>query len=141
MTKRHDVAAEAMTWAGTPYHHHARVKGVGVDCVQLLCAVYEACGLLPPVEPGAYACDWHVHQETELYLLGLLGVGATEVQTSGLGDAVLFRFGRTWSHGGIVVAPDTVLHAYMGRGAIVTRFDEEPLARRKARFFTLPGMD
>jgi hypothetical protein len=31
---------EALTWLGIPYHHHARVKGVGVDCAQLLCAVY-----------------------------------------------------------------------------------------------------
>ena len=25
------IVAEAMSWIGTPYHSHARIKGVGVD--------------------------------------------------------------------------------------------------------------
>jgi hypothetical protein len=43
------VVKEALTWLGTPYHHHARVKGVGVDCARLLCAVYEASACVPHI--------------------------------------------------------------------------------------------
>jgi len=62
------VAAEAMTWRGTSYHHHGRIKGVGVDCAQILAAVFEAVDLIPPTDLGAYAREWHLHHGEELYL-------------------------------------------------------------------------
>lgn len=140
MSTRARVVAEAKRWIGTPYHHHGRVLGAGVDCVQILCAVYEACGLIPPTDPGAYARDWHIHQRDELYLAGLLGANAKETSSPDAGDVAMFRFGRTWSHGGILIEPETVLHAYVGRGVIVSRLTEEPLSGRAPRFFTLTGL-
>jgi cell wall-associated NlpC family hydrolase len=138
--RRAAVAVEARRWIGTPYHHHGRVLGAGVDCVQLLCAVFEACGLAQRIDCGDYAWDWHQHQNAELYLQGLLQRGAVEVAAPDVGDVALFRFGRTWSHGGLVVDGGQIVHAYLGRGVIATRMDEEPLARRKVRFFTIEGM-
>ena len=35
------IILEAMDWVGTPYHHQARVKKVGVDCAQLVAGVAE----------------------------------------------------------------------------------------------------
>lgn len=141
MSKRAQVIAEARRWIGTPYHHHGRVLGAGVDCAQILCAVYEACGLVPHVDPGAYPRDWHKHRSEELYLQWLLKVGACEVDQGQPGDVAVFKFGRTWSHGGILIDPDTVLHAYVERGVIVTRLNEEPLSGREPRFFTLNGLN
>lgn len=135
---RQIVASAAMQWVGTPYHHHARVRGVGVDCVQLLCAVYESCNLTAPIDPGQYAVDWHMHRNRELYLEGLQRYGV-ETGSPQAGDVALFRFGRTYSHGGVMISRDQVVHAYMGSGVIVTRLTEEPLADRQARFFTLPA--
>lgn len=138
--KRAEVVSEALTWMGTPYHHHGRVRGVGVDCLMLLAEVFQACELVPPVDPGAYPHDWHLHRSDELYLQGLLQHAAelpagTAPQP---GDVGLWRFGRTWSHGGIVVKHEPqVLHAYLGRGVILTRLDEEPLAGRPVRWFTV----
>lgn len=40
------VVAEARTWIGTPYHHQARVKGVGVDCAGVLIGVARALGIV-----------------------------------------------------------------------------------------------
>lgn len=140
MSTRSSVVAEARRWLGTPYHHHGRVIGAGVDCAQILCAVYEACGLVPHVDPGAYARDWHMHKSDELYLGWLQRVGAIEVEHGLPGDVAVFRFGRTWSHGGIVVEDKTVLHAYVGRGVIISRLTEEPLSGRAPRFFTLTGL-
>ena len=141
MTSRSQVTAEARRWIGTPYHHHGRVLGVGVDCAQILCAVYEACGLVEYIDPGNYARDWHLHRSEELYLGWLLKAGATEVPSSQPGDVAVFRFGRTWSHGGIVIEDGQVVHAYMGRGVIVNRLCEEPLQGRNVRFFSLPGLN
>lgn len=34
-----EIVTEARKWLGTPFMHQARVKGVGVDCGQLVIAV------------------------------------------------------------------------------------------------------
>jgi len=59
---RQAVIAEAVTWIGTPFHHAARVKGAGVDCLMLLAEVYERAGAAPHIEPPFYVPDWHMPQ-------------------------------------------------------------------------------
>jgi NlpC/P60 family putative phage cell wall peptidase len=137
MSTRAQVVKEAHTWIGTPYHHHARIKGVGVDCVQLLCGVFEACGLVPHVDTGFYPVDWHLHRSEELFVKAL-GPHATQLQPAAPrapGDVFLFRYGRTFSHGAIYVGDDSdghglLVHSYIGRGVILSGFHEEPLAGR-----------
>lgn len=133
--ERSAVVAEALSWLGTGYHHHARVKGVGVDCAQIICAVFEACGLVEPIDPGYYATDWHLHRSEEVYA-GWCARYAKQVDAAQLGDVVLFQFGRCFSHGAIVVEQNTVVHAYMNRGVILTRFSEEPLAGRATQIWS-----
>jgi hypothetical protein len=65
------VAQEATTWLGTPYHHCADVKGVGVDCLMILCAVFCTTGLVPWTDPRPYPTDWMLHHSAEIYLAGL----------------------------------------------------------------------
>lgn len=43
---RADVVAQARRWLGTPWHHQARLQGVGVDCVGLVIGVARALGLV-----------------------------------------------------------------------------------------------
>lgn len=38
---------EARSWINTPFHHNAKIKGVGVDCVNHVVAVFEALGMMP----------------------------------------------------------------------------------------------
>lgn len=131
-----------MTWLGTPYHHHGRIKLVGVDCAQILCAVFEAVGLAPYVDLGNYAHDWHLHRAVEVYInrVAEYMTPLAEGEEPTTGDVALFKFGRTFSHGGILVSPDTILHAYIGRGVILTRWrEEDPLAGREALYFTSAG--
>ena len=131
---RQRIATEAATWLGTPYHHHARVKGVGVDCAQLLAAVFEAVGVIPHLDLGNYATQWHLHHADELFLQWLQRCGASPLpagQAPGVGDIGVWRYGRTHSHGGIVVdaGPDPlIVHAYIRRKVIPTRVSEAPLA-------------
>jgi cell wall-associated NlpC family hydrolase len=46
-----DVIACARTWIGTPWHHAACVKGVGVDCVHFPAGVCDELGIPRPVIP------------------------------------------------------------------------------------------
>lgn len=138
-TLRLQVVAEARAWLGTPYHAHARVKGHGVDCVHMLCAVYEACGLVPPIEPGSYSVAWHLHQREELYMAAL-DARASRTEHPQPGDIALLRFGQTFSHAGIVSERGTLLHAYNRRGngvVMETPLAEPNLARRRTIFYDL----
>jgi cell wall-associated NlpC family hydrolase len=45
MTTRQDVINTAREYMGTPFHHQARVKGVGIDCAGLLICVARDLGL------------------------------------------------------------------------------------------------
>jgi len=118
-TQRAAVVTEALSWLGTPYHHHARVKGAGADCGLSLAAIYEAAGVLPKVDPGEYPPDWMCHRDEERYL-GVVEQYAHRIEGPPQpGDIALFRFGRTISHGAVVIEWPTILHAYAVAGEVV----------------------
>jgi NlpC/P60 family putative phage cell wall peptidase len=123
---RSDVVASARAWIGTPYHNCADVRGVGVDCAMLLVRVFVDLGLVAPFDPRPYAPDWHLHRGEERYL-GLLLARAHAVATALPGDVILFRYGRCYSHGGIVARADplTIIHAFHPAGIVL----EEEIAR------------
>ena len=52
------------------------------------------------------------------------------------GDVALFRFGRCFSHGGIVVDWPTVIHAWHVGGVMLTDARQPLLVRRPVRFFS-----
>lgn len=135
--QRAAVVAEAHTWIGTPYHHHARLKGIGVDCAQILIAIYPGLGLAKAVEPGAYPTDWHLHHSEEMYVRWILEAGGVRTSSPQPGDIALFKFGRTFSHGAIHVDGDLLIHSYLGRGVILSRATEEPLDGREVQHWTL----
>lgn len=139
--QRTAVVAEALSWIGTPYHHHGRIKGVGVDCAQILAAVFEACGLLPALDLGHYPREWHLHHGEELYLGWMTRLGAREIEAPLPGDMAVYRFGRCYAHGAIVVEPDAaaMVHAYLDHGVIFTRAGEAPLDGRPVKYFSFIG--
>ncbi len=129
--KRKEVVAEARTWLRTPYHHMARVKGAGVDCVQIIIAVYAQCGLIEDFQPEFYPPDWHLHRSDEKYLQGVTKY-ATRIPVEEVlpGDLLLFRFARCASHGAIVTEWPRVVHALMGIGVIESSVHEAELTGR-----------
>ena len=120
------IVAEARSWIGTPYHHMADVKGVGCDCAMLLVRVYVDLKLVEPFDPRPYTRDWHLHRGEERYL-GFLLARAREVAAPLPGDVILFKYGRCFSHGGIVTLsrPLTIVHAFHPARVVL----EEELAR------------
>lgn len=136
---RDRIVAEALTWEGTPYHQHGRVKGVGVDCAMLPACVYEAVGLAPYVNPK-YTHDWMMHQDSERYLEFVLPYAREITRAQALpGDLILWRFGRTFSHSAIILKMPMALHAVLIGGAVVrVNVDQDTdLNSRPSRFFTV----
>jgi cell wall-associated NlpC family hydrolase len=138
------VVAEARSWLRTPYHHHGRVKGAGVDCAMLPYAVYTACGVIADFNfDTSYAPQWHLHHSAERYL-DIVTAQAREVAAApGPGGFVLFKFGRVFSHGAIVVQWPLILHSYIGIGVLIDDAERSGLFRypngapRERRFFDL----
>lgn len=113
------IVAEAISWERTPYHHHARLKGVGVDCAQLPAAVFEAVGAIPHLEPE-YSEQWMIHRDEELYLAEIRRWARDiEVADARPGDLIVWKFGRTYSHSAIVIEPPLVIHAVVKGGAVI----------------------
>ena len=135
-TRRAAVVAEAEGWIGTPFHHAARIKGAGVDCLMLLAEVYERAGVTTHVEPPFYVPDWHMHQGAERYMEGLLDYAREIKGPPSPGDVALFRFGRTFSHGAIVTQWPRLIHAYWAIGVVWGDAMLKPLKGRAVRFFT-----
>lgn len=136
------VLEEALSWLGTPYHPHGRVKGAGVDCAMLLGEVFHACGMLPDDwAPGYYAPDWHLHRSEELYLQGIQKYAKPVTGDPKPGDIALFKFGRTTSHGAIVVQWPRLVHAYKGRGVCLMDATDGELDGRYQGSWTMFGED
>lgn len=102
----------AFSWLRTPYVHHAKIKGAGADCLTLLAGIYEEAGLIGPVNIPYYPHDWHLHHAAERYLEGLLQY-THEVESPLPGDIILWKFGRCFSHGAIVVDYPKIIHAHI----------------------------
>jgi len=135
--QRQAVIDEAMTWLRTPYHHAARVKGAGVDCVQILIAVYQAVGAVGEVETGDYVSDWMLHQNEEKYLNGIMA-HAHPVEVPQAGDIALYTFGRTVSHAAIVIKWPLIIHAHRPEKMVVLGDGEKgDLAGRLHGFYSV----
>jgi len=113
LKQRAAIVAEARRWIGTPYHHAADIRGAGVDCGMLIVRVFVDTGLCAPFDPRPYTPDWHLHRNEERYL-GFVFERCHEVEEPQPGDVITFRYGRCYSHGGIVTQarPLTFVHAY-----------------------------
>ena len=134
--QRDAVLAEARHWLGTPYQHRQHLHGVGVDCAWLLIEVFHSAGLMPRIDPGAYAQDWHLHRSQELYL-GWLDEYGHEVESPQPGDVAIWKFGRTYSHAAVVIDDHRIIHAYRDIGVEMADMREERFVCRPVRYYTL----
>lgn len=119
------VVAEARSWLGTPYHHRAAIRGVGVDCALLLLEAFAGGNVIERFEVENYTSDWHLHRGEERYLakvesftrrLELPGDQIHEFPDDfhlEPATILMWRVGRTFSHGGIVTAWPFIIHSYL----------------------------
>jgi NlpC/P60 family putative phage cell wall peptidase len=137
--ERAAVVSEARSWLGTPYHHQGMVKGVGVDCAQILIGVFSNVGLCEREVINDYPHDWHLHHSDELYLGHIKRFLKPTTKAAQPGDVALFKFGRCISHAAIVIDWPTVIHSYVRQGVVLGRVDGMELTGRLAGIWTYWG--
>jgi cell wall-associated NlpC family hydrolase len=120
MDLRTRIVLEARSWIGTPFVHQGAVKGVGVDCLQLVIGVGKNVGVLPAdfEGPTSYPRGWFLRSSRYLddlqpYLEPVVG----EPQP---GDVALFRIGRAPAHSAIVTAWPRIVVADPEQGVVET---------------------
>lgn len=133
-------AAEiARTWLGTPYHHHARVKGVGVDCAQLMLGIAEELGLITTgLVVENYSTEWHLHNREEKMLNLIEEFGCKPKEVHEVGDILAFQFGRVCSHLGIYVGEQQFIHARLDVRQVVLNTLSGDWVKRHLRTYSFP---
>jgi cell wall-associated NlpC family hydrolase len=137
--QRNDVVRMAKAWLGTPYHHRAAVQRAGADCAMFPVAVYRECGILPDAyRPPEYSSQWHLHRSEELYLREVEKFACQIACSPQPADFVVFKFGRTFSHGAIVVQWPVIIHSYIPHGVTLTdALRDGAIIGREMKFFTI----
>lgn len=121
MISRQDIVSAALSWVDTPYVHHQRLRGVGVDCGMLLIGVYAQAGVIDDFDPGYYPPDWHLHRSEEKFIQ-IVERFADRVSSDTVldaGDLIVLKYGRCHAHGGIMLDSDRFVHALRQFGKVV----------------------
>lgn len=121
--RRDRVVAIAKSWMGTPYHDHARLKGIGVDCGQIIVAVFDEADLAHDIDVKFYSPQWMLHRREELYLSYLATYMAEIEGPPQPGDIAIWKFGHTFSHSGIVTEWPVMIHARAGQPVVMEDAD------------------
>lgn len=134
------VVRVAMEYEGTKYHHQGMIKGVGVDCATLIICVFEEAGVVATSEIAPWLPQWFLHKGEEKYLneVRKYATEITEAEAQ-IGDIVVYKMGRTFSHGAIIIEPGwpTILHAVQDAGMVIRDIGNSSRFRdRESKFFT-----
>lgn len=126
MTTRADIVTEARTWVDTPFHHQARIKGVGVDCAGVVIGVAHALGL-SDFDYTCYGREPHRGQ-----LRAILDEHMDKVAEAQPGDVLLMAFAVEEQHLAILTDTNTIIHAYGNVGKCVEhRYSDAWVARTR----------
>lgn len=129
----------ARRWLGTPFVPHACLPQAGVDCVQLVVAIFwETYGIDDRQLPD-YTMDGGEHRDRSQVLEWLDASPRFERLVDGApvrtGDVVCFRLGRVPHHVGLMLAPPIFIHAMRQYGVIESRLDDPSFAKRLAAVY------
>ncbi len=119
------IAKAAREWLGTPHINNAKVKGIGVDCGMLLIASAEDAGVIEKdsVKVKPYSNEWHLHRDEE-WFRSYVEQFCDKVEDLQIGDFLLYQYGRCISHGAVYIGNNTVVHAVVDRGVILSNMNE-----------------
>lgn len=116
--ERERVVKTALSWERTPYRHMGRVKGAGADCLTFLAETFIEAGLIEKIPVPFYPKDWMNHRSAERYVEGVLQY-TKEISTPPLpGDIIVWKVGRCFSHGALVIDYPRIIHAQAGVGVM-----------------------
>ena len=135
---RQRVVDEALSWLKTPYAHNKALKGYAADCALFPLAVYEATGVLTPGPVPEYSPQWFLHHSEELYMNTVISRGAVETEALDPGNFLLWRVGRCYSHGGIIIKWPVIIHALRPHCVMLSdATNEAAICRKPMKVFTL----
>jgi NlpC/P60 family putative phage cell wall peptidase len=140
---RDKIIEEAKSWFGTPYHHQARVKGVGVDCAQLVAGVAEnVFPALKPINNQVYSVEWHLHNREELMCQIIESFNCEEkpIEEREPGDILTFKFGRVNSHMGILIENNQFIHARIDTKKVVINQLSGDWLERLGKVYNFPSL-
>jgi len=116
--------------------HMAAVKGVGVDCVQLVGQVMVVSGVGPSYDFGRYPLDWGQRSAESLVVAYTEGTGYFErlepTEPAELGDILCFQIGQCVDHSGLAVSERRFAHAFAKRRVTWGRLDDPTWSKRLA---------
>lgn len=116
---RLEFVTQARTWLGTPFHHQARLKGVGVDCIGLLTGVAAELGMDVSNVPSSYSRA----PDVDMLFREIAQSGHLERATEPApGDVVFFRVFGTPTHFGLMTEHG-FMHADASFGVVEVPFD------------------
>lgn len=120
-----DIAKAACEWIGTPHVNNAKVKGIGVDCGMLLIAALEDSATIKKddIKIKPYSNEWHLHRDEE-WFKSYVEQYCDKVDDLQVGDFLLYQYGRCVSHGAVYIGNNTVVHALVDRGVILSNINE-----------------
>jgi cell wall-associated NlpC family hydrolase len=141
MTERSLIVSTARDWLGTPFHHQARLKAVGVDCIGLVIGVARELQLIQPeFDVTGYS---RYPDGRALMAMAREKMNPVTLDQMQLGDVVVVGFDKLPQHFGIIGdyrhGGFSIIHAASTYGKVV----EQRLMFSKAMFFVaafqLPG--
>ncbi|AGY57157.1 C40 family peptidase [Gloeobacter kilaueensis] len=131
------VVTEARRWLGTPFHHRARLLGVGVDCVQLLVAVAHELGL-STYEPPPYSRHPD-GRKLRAILAELCEPVGESLELAQPGDVLEVLNSRYPGHVGLATERG-ILHASLGEGKVIEHPIDAHLQLKICRVYRMPGV-
>jgi len=136
--ERAALVAAARTWLRTPFRDGAALKGVGVDCAQMVRSVAIEAGIAEVEPTGGYSAQWMLHKDDDR-LIDFIRRYAVEIpqEKADVGDLVVYRVGRAFAHVAILTGPGTIIHAHkMVHGVAEGLIDGLDLKGRERRYFS-----
>jgi len=135
---RQKIVLEAKTWIGTPYKHYSSSKGGGADCGLFIMKTYENAGLIKFKQPPFYPLDWAYHNPVGEMFEDIVKGYCNEVtkEEAGLGDIILYKFGKCLSHAAIIIEDNKIIHSEINIGVKVSNRFTCEWRDRERKYYT-----
>lgn len=114
--KRADIVTAARGWLGTPFHHQAKLQGVGCDCIGLIAGVGDGVGAT-----FSYPHNYGRSPDPDMLLRSIVEANVGHeipLDHAGLGDVLLFRIYNLPQHFGVLTSDETMVHADIKQGIV-----------------------
>lgn len=133
------LLAAAGRWIGTPFHAHAKLRGIGVDCIHLAAELMRETGHLPFYEFPSYEIDAGHHLERSM-IEDWLGHHPgyqrfnPKAENAMIGDLFCYRL-RVAHHIAVCIGWPHGIHVLAGRRVVQMNLDDATFVGRFSSAF------